>query len=113
MIRPRYIRILIVNLCICFGLEFVQTANAQSSVHGNVKDSAGGPVAAVNILLLKAIDSILVKGTITLASGDYSFTNVPAGRYITAATCAGYLPSYSTAFDITTSDLQKTLGTIQ
>ncbi|MHA4847583.1 outer membrane beta-barrel protein [Flavitalea antarctica] len=94
-------------------MEIGQTINAQSTVHGDVKDTAGLPVPAANILLLRAIDSVLVKGTVSLASGEFSFMDVPAGRYLTTATCAGYLQTYSSTFDVKNSDLQKHLGTIR
>ncbi|RYY19194.1 MAG: hypothetical protein EOO04_22525, partial [Chitinophagaceae bacterium] len=113
MMMPR--RAIMITTCICiwFSLQTGQDLNAQSFIYGNIKDSSGSPVAAANILLLKAIDSVLVKGTVTSAEGDFSFTNVPAGKYLATATCVGYHQSYTSTFEVVASDHKKHLGTLR
>lgn len=89
---------------------FYNTLQAQVKVHGLVTDSAGKPVFNANVLLLKAADSALVRGSLTDAAGTFLFQNISTGRYLMAATFTGFAQAYSNPFDINdnTRDLNVT-----
>jgi len=56
------------------------------------------PVANATVLLLKANDSSLVKGTVTNTSGRYQFQMIPAGNYILSSSYANFGQVFSPAF---------------
>src|SRR6476620_11387010 len=56
---------------------FIHRASAQAvTIKGTIRDPAGKPLQYANVLLLKSLDSSLVKGTISDSSGQYSFENI-------------------------------------
>ncbi|MFI8432632.1 MFS transporter [Streptomyces sp. NPDC079020] len=59
--------------------------------HGRVLDPDGAPVARANVTL---IDTLGRQAGLTVAdeAGRYALTAVPGGRYVLAATAAGYAP---------------------
>jgi iron complex outermembrane receptor protein len=59
------------------------------ALSGTVLDADSRPASFAVVKLLKAIDSTLVKGTITTESGQYSFTNLADGRYYLQASGVG------------------------
>lgn len=58
-------------------------------IRGRIK-SAEGPLPGVNVLLLHANDSALVKGEVTKPDGSFLFESVQPGRYFISATMVGY-----------------------
>ena len=70
------------------------------TITGKVQEADKKMLALVNVLLLKAKDSTLVKGTITDASGNYTISNVRPGTYLLRASRIGYSQEYSLAFTI-------------
>ncbi len=87
----------IVGLCI-FNVGF---SNAQTSITGAVKDGGGKNLSNANVLLLKALDSTLVRGILSNAGGTYLFENNKNGKYLITATFTGMNQVYSEAFEIT------------
>ena len=77
-----------------------QIAYSQNSIKGLVQDDAGAPLPFANILLLKASDSTLVKGTITEDNGQFSFEGISQGQYIVSVSLMGFKPTYSNLLSI-------------
>ncbi|WP_234733701.1 outer membrane beta-barrel protein [Tellurirhabdus bombi] len=77
-----------------------QTTNA---VTGLVQDQQGKPLELATILLLKAVDSSLVKGAVSDAQGRYHFEAVAPGSYRVAVSSIGYQKAYSAIFAIETN----------
>lgn len=74
---------------------FVSTnLKAQSKIIGIVADDSGNRLSHANVLLLKSVDSTLVKGVLTGEDGTFLFGNVSVGSYIVTATYAGYKQFY-------------------
>ena len=60
------------------------------SISGKIIDQNNKALDFVNIGLLKANDSVLVKSAITDIDGRYTFSNVTAGNYIISARMFGF-----------------------
>lgn len=75
-------------------------ALTRGTVNGQVGTSAGKALEFTTLMLLKAKDSTLVKGSISDIDGKYTFQNVGAGRYLVAAQQIGYRKTYSAPFEI-------------
>ncbi len=80
-----------------------QLLQAQSKIHGLVADENRRPLPQANVLLLRSKDSALVKGTVTVTSGSYSFNNIPVGKYFITSTFVGYKQVYTPSFNINRS----------
>jgi len=76
--------------------------NAQSSytITGLIQDSDGGSMAYSNVLLLKANDSTLVKGTLAREDGTFELENISSGSYIVQGSMIGYKSTNSKPFDL-------------
>ncbi|MEO8087438.1 MAG: outer membrane beta-barrel family protein [Bacteroidota bacterium] len=57
-------------------------AKSTPTVSGNVKDAKSNPAAFANVILVNAGDSTVIKAALSNESGDYSFENIEAGKYI-------------------------------
>ncbi|MDO1450778.1 outer membrane beta-barrel family protein [Rhodocytophaga aerolata] len=84
-------------------LCFSQQTFGQSLIRGKV-ESDGKPLAFANVLLLSAKDSSLVKGMVTNESGTYHIADIKPGAYILLGSMVGYKKSYSSLFQITSSN---------
>ena len=97
---------LISIFCACLFLTlFVLPLQAQVKVYGNAGDAGNKQVAGANVLLLNHKDSLLVKGTITTASGNFKFENIKPGRYLISITYTGYKQLYSKPLDVNSEDI--------
>ena len=85
-------------LCFIFSISL----NAQStySVTGSIFDADGAPMAYANVLLLKASDSTLVKGTIATEDGKYKIDNIQSGNFLIQGSMIGYKSSNSKPFKL-------------
>ena len=72
----------------------------RGTVNGRVGTVAGKPLEFSTLMLLKAKDSTLVKGSISNVDGKYAFDNVGAGSYLVAAQQIGYRKTYSAPFAV-------------
>jgi len=68
-------------------------------ITGVVQDDQGKPLASASIALEKAIDSSVVKLSISNPNGQYAFAPVTAGRYFVSVTHIGYQPGRSADFE--------------
>ena len=91
-------------LLVLFTFIFYQFSVSQN-ISGTVLTSLQKEAANVNVLLLKAADSSMVKGAITDSKGKYIFKNVSAGKYQINYSSVGFLPITGAPFTI--SNLQK------
>ena len=83
-----------------FLVFIAQFAFSQNSINGLIQDDSGVPISFANVLLLKANDSILFKGTITEDSGRFSFEGISQGKYIISVSMVGFKPSFSEQLNI-------------
>jgi outer membrane receptor protein involved in Fe transport len=72
----------------------------QATVSGRVRDAAGKPVEFATVLLVRAADSLLVKGAITDADGSYLIETTKEGTFRVNATQVGYQKVYTPPFEI-------------
>jgi iron complex outermembrane receptor protein len=63
---------------------------AQGQVSGNVTTPDKQPLPFVNVLLLNAADSSLVKGAMATETGDYKIDGIAAGDYFLRFSLVGY-----------------------
>lgn len=85
------------NSCkrLCFIAIFIfvaQFSHSQNSISGAVKDGVGAPLSFAKVLLLKASNSVFVKGTITEENGQFVLENVSKGSYIVSISMVGFKP---------------------
>ncbi|MEQ9443282.1 MAG: outer membrane beta-barrel family protein [Cyclobacteriaceae bacterium] len=86
-------------LLLIFSLIIITlSARAQTEIHGQIYDEAGEPLPYVNVLLLTAADSSLVKGTVSDTTGAYQLAPVTAGSYRLSAQMVGYQSFFSEVF---------------
>ncbi|HWK06867.1 MAG TPA: TonB-dependent receptor [Puia sp.] len=92
-------------------LSLLLLQDALGQVSGKLTTAGSQPITFANVLLLKGLDSSLVKATVTNEKGDYRFDNIGPGRYLLRVSSVGYLTWESPLFDLTVSQKEKDLGT--
>ncbi|PWT96749.1 MAG: hypothetical protein C5B52_14975 [Bacteroidetes bacterium] len=75
-----------------------QTSFTQTRAFGKVLDQQGNPLASVNVLLLAASDSSLVKGIVTDHDGLYEFQNINSGKFLLSYSYIGFQQMFSSPF---------------
>lgn len=63
---------------------------------GKLETITHDPVPFANVLLLSTIDSVLIKGTLTNETGEYSIEGIPTGEYFLRFTAVGFT-TYNTS----------------
>lgn len=86
--------------------------HAQSQISGAIQAENGQPLPFVNVLLLSAADSSLIKGEVSGEDGGYRLKNITPGNYLVMASMVGYLEYYSRPIRIEGEAGQIDLGTI-
>ena len=94
-------------LFLIFSINLI--AQSSYTITGLIHDNEGAPMAYSNVLLFRASDSTLVKGTLANENGLYSLENVTGGKYIVQGSMIGYKSTYSKPFELN-QDLN--IGTI-
>ena len=84
---------------------------AQSNISGTIEDSIERKIDNVNVLLLRATDSSLVKGMLTDVNGHFLFTDIQKGNYFIKSTYTGLTPYHSEIFSISAGN-NKDVGFI-
>ncbi|MDB5200810.1 MAG: outer rane beta-barrel protein [Ferruginibacter sp.] len=79
-------------------------ANAQK-ISGSIKEDNGKSSNGATISLLRAKDSGVVKYTVTKDDGKFEFSGITAGNYLVSASHIGYTPQYSSAIQLSGSDV--------
>ena len=86
-------------IVIAFIIFALQALTAQVTIHGFVKTPDNKPISGGSVLLMNN-DSLLEKGTISSASGDFSFENIQPGSYILSVSMSGFKPYYNNSFAV-------------
>ncbi|HEX2682587.1 MAG TPA: carboxypeptidase-like regulatory domain-containing protein, partial [Ferruginibacter sp.] len=69
------------------------------SISGNVKDEQGKNLAGASVSLKKITDSSIVKIAVTGNSGDYTFPDIPSGKYFINTSFVGFTTTNSPSFE--------------
>ncbi len=81
-----------------FIITFYSSAQSQYTVTGIISDNNNKGIPYVNVLLIKANDSTLIKGTISSDNGTYKIENVKNDTYIIMSSSVGFNTTYSKPF---------------
>jgi iron complex outermembrane recepter protein len=93
----------IFHLLLFFGWQ--QVVHAQ--VSGKLLTATGQPVPFANVLLLKAVDTSIVKTTLSDEQGRYQLSGPGPGKYMLRLASMGYESWDSPVFELTVSQPQK------
>jgi hypothetical protein len=88
-------------------------ASAQTTISGTVFDETGSPLPTVNVLLLLASDSSLVKGAVTDYSGFYELNSATPGTYQLSVSMIGFRRYYSPVFEVNQNSIEYDAITLQ
>lgn len=91
---------IVTGLTIIFYFFCSVYCEAQYSISGKVINETNEPVTNADVLLLRAKDSVLVKGMISNHSGNYLFENITGGNYLISTTSSGFKPVYTKTFEL-------------
>lgn len=83
-------------LCLLLVFKIVTAQN----INGTLLDSLQQPVPFVAAGLLKANDSIPIKGTNTNENGIFNFDNIKPGKYVILVEAAGYGKTFSKTYSV-------------
>ncbi|GAO42063.1 outer membrane beta-barrel family protein [Flavihumibacter petaseus] len=84
---------------------FCQISFSQAKIAGKVQAPDLSPLQDANVLLLKAADSSLVKGTTTNRDGQFAFSDIGPGEYRVLFSGIGFADKYAESFTLQASDL--------
>jgi outer membrane receptor protein involved in Fe transport len=84
----------------------------RATISGTIHTVADKPLEFATLMLVKASDSTLVKGTIGDAEGHYVFENIVPGSYRVSAQVVGFQKNTSRPFTLTPDQQQVTVPTI-
>jgi hypothetical protein len=73
-------------------ISVVVTANAQLTIHGQLKDTINDPVTSATVMLLNVKDSTLAHFVISDSKGNFTFKNVKKNDYIFKISHFVYMP---------------------
>ena len=73
-------------------------SQSKYTVTGLISDDNSKGIPYVNVLLIKASDSTLIKGTISTDKGTYKIENIPSDNYLIMSSYVGYKTTYSNSF---------------
>jgi len=96
------------SLLVCSAL-----AQTGTTVTGLVSDEQKTPLEFVNVLLLNAADSSMVKGAITNNKGKFEFENIVPGNYLTQYMLMGFENLYSEPVAVSTSPVNVGIRTLK
>ena len=94
-------------------LASAQTPSGNGKVSGSVLDEKSQPFPFVNILLLHAKDSVLVKGLAADENGKFLFDQVTDGKYLTLVSMVGYQKKYSDIFSVSSNSVNLPAFTLK
>lgn len=81
---------------IYFGYSQVKTHQIQ----GSVSDVNNKPLPSATASLLRSTDSSVIKLTVSDKSGNFSFENLSAGKYLISVSSTGHTTSFSKAIEV-------------
>jgi hypothetical protein len=102
-------------LLILMGLVLGTSAYAQNSarISGQVWDNAKQELGFVNVFLLKATDSSMVKAALADEAGKFLFEDLAYGEYLVSASMVGYEKVTSPKVLLTAENAEVSLGYLQ
>ncbi len=106
------VALLVVMIQITSERAHAQTRIASGKIAGKVVDEQNKPIDFATIILIKAIDSTIVKTSMTDLTGNYYFESVASGTYQIKATMVGYKSIKSKPFEISDKSLLATVETL-
>lgn len=81
------------RIAIAIAIIFSASTAFAANITGSIKDASGEPMMEATIRLLRARDSVYIKGTTSDLNGRFSLAGVNKGRYIVQCTYIGYTPA--------------------
>ncbi len=90
-----------------------QAQNSLGKVSGQVIDGNTKTIEAATITLLRAKDSSVAKISAANKNGNFVFENVIEGKYFVSITAVGHTKGFSESFEITPTNTNVTLKTIE
>lgn len=78
----------------------VASYGQEGAIAGKVVDQNDQPVGYTNLLLLKAKDSIFIKGSLTEEDGKFTFENIESQEVIIKASFVGFKEFYTQPFHV-------------
>ena len=87
----------IVVMVLCTTILFSQSTH---TISGSISDTYNEGIPFANVLLMKASDSTLVKGSLTNENGAYSINEIPTGTYYVQGTYLGYQSARTDNFEL-------------
>lgn len=101
-------------LTVIIALSFTsQAQKATGKVSGQVIDGNTKTIEAATITLMRAKDSSVAKISAANKDGNFVFENVSDGKYFVSITAVGHTKGFSETFEITPSNANVTLKTIE
>jgi len=100
---------LLITGCLFTLVGFTQTG----TISGRLKDNSEKAIAGATASLLKAVDSVQIKTTVTDNDGVFRFSGLPKGKYLVALTNAGFKKKISAVVDLDNDGSVQELGTIK
>lgn len=95
-------------------LSFTSKAQINNGkVNGTVIDGSAKIIESATISLLRIKDSSVAKIAVANKNGQFSFENVAEGSYVVSISAVGHSKGFSEAFEISPSNLNVTLKTIE
>src|SRR5690606_16859187 len=89
--------ILVLSLAIIWVKGF-----SQSSIQGNINDADSNGIAFANVLLLNQSDSLLVKGSVSDDSGNFTISDIPIGIYSMEFSMLGHVKVFLPTVNLST-----------
>lgn len=87
---------------------YAQDSVGNGKITGNILDEKQNPIRYATITLYKAIDTIVLKKTISGEKGQYTFEKLPEGNYRIAVEWISYKKTMSNTISITAAQLFTT-----
>ena len=100
---------LLITGCLFTLVGFTQTG----TISGRLKDNSEKAIAGATASLLKAVDSVQIKTTVTDNDGVFRFSGLAKGKYLVALTNAGFKKKISAVVDLDNDGSVQELGTIK
>ncbi len=77
-------------LLLILSLFFYLDSNAQCQINGKIQDVSGKPIAFANVILLSPVDSLVVRGSVSLENGNFLLDQIEENNYLLSVSLLGY-----------------------
>lgn len=88
----------VIIFCMLYFSLGVGVAMAQAGITGVVTDNNGAPLAFANVLMLDALDSSFVRGSVTEEDGTFFLGHSDPGEFVLKVSMIGFKDAYSREF---------------